>query len=61
MQLRLRPRTSRKLINRSLVVKVILSALVLLIIIFVVDKITMPTPNKLIKQELSNDKIITIK
>ena len=29
--------------------------------IFFLDKLEMPVPNKLIKQEISNDKLITLK
>ena len=29
--------------------------------IFLLDKIEMPAPNKLIKQEIGNDKLITVK
>ena len=61
MQLRLQPRTSRKLISRNLVIKVILIFLVLFLGIFLLDKIDFPVPTKLIKQEISNDKLITLK
>ena len=61
MQLRLKPRTSRNLINRSLVIKAILIFLVFFLGIFLLDKIDFPIPEKLIKQEISNDKLITIK
>jgi hypothetical protein len=42
-------------------VKSILIVSVFFLAIFLLDKIKMPTPSKLIKQELSNDKIITVK
>ena len=61
MQLRLKPRTSRNIVNRSLVIKTILFAGVFVIAIFLIDKIEMPVPSKLIKQEISNDKLITLK
>tara|TARA_Y100000590_G_scaffold469713_1_gene659277 strand:- start:1292 stop:1477 length:186 start_codon:yes stop_codon:yes gene_type:complete len=61
MQLRLRPRTNRNLINRKIIIKTILIALVLFLAIFLLDKIEMPAPSKLIKQEISNDKLITLK
>ena len=61
MQLRLQPRTSRKLISRNLVIKVILIFIVLFLGIFLLDKIDFPVPTKLIKQEISNDKLITLK
>ena len=61
MQLSLKPRTRRSLISRSLAVKIILILLVLFLRIFLLDKIDFPVPTKLIKQEISNDKIITLK
>ena len=61
MQLRLKPRTSRNLINRGLIVKTILILLVFFLGIFFLDKIDFPTPKKFIKQEISNDKLITLK
>jgi len=61
MQLSLKPRTSRSLISRSLVIKIILILLVFFLGIFLLDKIDFPTPTKLIKQEISNDKLITLK
>jgi len=61
MQLRLRPRTSRNFINKVLVIKIILILLVFFIGIFLLDKIDFPTPTKVIKQEISNDKLITLK
>ena len=61
MQLRLQPRTNRNLIGKKLVIKFILFALIFLLAIFLLDKIEIPAPNKLIKLEISNDKLITLK
>ena len=61
MQLRLRPKNERGAVNRSLIIKTVLFVVIFLIAIFILDKINMPTPTKLIKQEVSNDKIITLK
>ena len=61
MQLRLRPRTNRNLINRGLIIKTTLILLVFFLGIFLLDKIDFPTPTKSIKQEISNDKLITLK
>ena len=61
MQLSLKPRTSRNLISRSSIIKIILILLVFFLGIFLLDKIDFPTPTKLIKQEISNDKLITLK
>ena len=61
MQLRLKPRTSRNLINVGLIIKIFLIILVFFLGIFLLDKIDFPSPTKLIKQEISNDKLITLK
>ena len=61
MQLRLQPRTSRNLINRKLVIKIILIPIVFFLGIFLLDKIDFPAPTKLIKHEITNDKLITLK
>ena len=61
MQLRLKPRIDRNLISRSLVIKIILIPIVFFLGIFLLDKIDFPVPKKIIKQEISNDKLITIK
>jgi len=61
MQLRLQPRTNRGLIRNKLVIKTILFTLIFLLAIFLLDKIEIAAPNKLIKQEISNEKLITLK
>ena len=61
MQLRLKPRTSRNLSNIGLIVKIILILLVFFLGIFLLDKIDFTVPTKFIKQEISNDKLITLK
>ena len=61
MQLRLTPRRNSNFISRSLVVKTILILLVFFLGIFLLDKIDFPVPKKFIKQEISNDKLITLK
>ena len=61
MQLRLSPRNNRNLISRNLVIKTILIILDLISGIFLLDRIDFPKPTKLIKQEISNDKLITLK
>ena len=53
---RFQPRT-----NRNLVIKIILILLILFLGIFLLDRIDFPVPTKLIKQEISNDKLITLK
>ena len=47
--------------NRNLIIKIILFLLVFFLGIFLLDKIDFPVPKKLIKQEISNDKFITLK
>ena len=61
MQLRLQPKTNRSLIRNKFAIKIILFALIFSLAIFLLDKIEIPVPNKLIKQEISNDKLITLK
>ena len=63
MQLRLRSRNDKSLfgIKRGFIIKIILFILIFFLLIFLLDKIDMPVPNKLIKQEISNDQLITIK
>jgi hypothetical protein len=61
MQLRLKPRTSRSIISRNLVFKTILIFVVFILGIFLLDRIEFPTPTKLIKQKLGNDKLIILK
>ena len=58
MQLRskFQPRT-----NRSLVIKIILIILIFFLGIFLLDKIDFPAPKKIIKQEISHDKLIKLK
>jgi len=61
MQLRLQPRTGRGITKSKLVIKAILFVSIFSLAIFLLDKIEMPVPNKLIKQKISNDKLITLK
>ncbi len=53
---RFQPRT-----NRSLVIKIILILLIFFLGIFLLDKIDFPAPKKIIKQEISHDKLIKLK
>ena len=61
MQLRLQPRTNRGSVRNKLAIKIILFALIFSLAIFLLDKIKISVPNELIKQEISNDKLITLK
>ena len=61
MQLRLQPRTNRNFIKKNLIIKIIFIFLILFLGIFLLDKVDFPAPTKHIKQEISNDKLITIK
>jgi len=61
MQLRLQPRNSRNLISRNLIIKSVLVIMFLFLGIFLLDKIDLPNPIKNIKQEISNDKLTTLK
>ena len=61
MQLRLQPRTGRGITKSKFVIKAILFVSIFSLAIFLLDKIEMPVPNKLIKLKISNDKLITLK
>ena len=61
MQLRLNPKRRESFFQNKIVIKTILFILVFSLEIFVIDKIEKPAPYKLIKQKLSNDKLITVK
>ena len=61
MQLRLKPRINKNSIRRNLIIKILITLLVFFIGIFLLDKIDFPAPTKPIKQEISNDKLITLK
>jgi len=61
MQLRLKRRYDRNFISRSFVIKTVLIFIVFFLAIFLLDKIDFPSPTKLIKQEISNDKLSTLK
>ena len=61
MQLRLNPRTTRSSLLRKLVIKIILIIFAIFVIIFFLGKLELSTPKKIIKQEISNDKLIELK
>ena len=61
MQLRLKPRESRSIFSKSFALKTVLFLAIFFIAIFLLDKIDFPVPKKIIKQEISNDKLITLK
>jgi len=61
MQLRLKPRSANRFSMGKIAIKIILTLLILFSVIFLLDKIKVSKPNQLIKQEISNDKLITVK
>ena len=61
MQLRLQPKNSGSFIKNKLLIKAILIVSIFFLAIFLLDKIEMPIPTELIKQEISNDKLTTLK
>jgi hypothetical protein len=61
MQRRLQFKTTRGILRRKFIIKIILFGLIFFLAIFFLDKLEMPVPNKLIKQEISNDKLIILK
>jgi len=61
MQLRFKSRINRRSPINKIVIKTILFTIIFLLAIFLLDKIEVTVPNKLIKQEIGNDKLITLK
>ena len=63
MQLRLTPRSrpSKSFVSRSFLIKTVLILSVFFLGIFLLDKIDFPKPEKLIKQQINNDKLTTLK
>ena len=61
MQLRLNPRTTRSSLLRKLFIKIILLIFAIFVVIFFLGKLELSTPKKIIKQEISNDKLIELK
>ena len=61
MQLRLNPRTTRSSLLRNQVIKIILIIFAIFVVIFFLGKLELSTPKKIIKQEISNDKLIELK
>ena len=61
MQLRLNPRITRSSLLRKLVIKMILIIFAIFVVIFFLGKLELSTPKKIIKQEISNDKLIELK
>jgi len=61
MQLRLKSKYDKSYTVMGYIIKAILFALAFFLLIFLLDKIELPVPNKLIKQEISNEKLITVK
>ncbi len=61
MQLRLQPRSKKSIVTKKTIFGTISFFIIFIVAIFLLDQIKIPSPNKLIKQELSNDKLITLK
>tara|TARA_Y100000590_G_C14825189_1_gene677961 strand:- start:93 stop:278 length:186 start_codon:yes stop_codon:yes gene_type:complete len=61
MQLRLRPRIRRGFPINRYVIKIVLAIFIVLAIIFFLGKLELPAPAKLIKKEISNEKLIKLK
>jgi len=61
MQLRLHPKSSKRQATNKLIIRTILFALALSLSIYLLDKIEVSAPIKLIEHKISNDKIITLK
>jgi hypothetical protein len=61
MQLRLHPKSNKRQVINRFIIRTILFALVLTLSIYLLDKIEVSAPIKLIEHKISNDKIITLK
>ena len=61
MQLRLQPRSKKSIVTKKTIFGTILFFIIFIVAIFLLNQIEIASPNKLIKQELSNDKLITLK
>ena len=61
MQLRLHNRSKKNWLVNAFVIKAVLFVLIFFLAVFLLDKIEIKAPSKLIKQEIKNDKIITLK
>ena len=61
MQLRLNPRSGNSFTAKKIVIKTILFVSIFFLAIFLLDKIELSVPIKLIKQEISHDKLKTLK
>ena len=61
MQLGFKRKTNIGIINRGLLIKAVLFVLLFFLAIFFLDKINIEPPMELIKKEISNDKLITLK
>ena len=61
MQLRINTRQSKTSKIIKLTIKIVLPILLIFLVIYFVGQIEMPSPNKLIKQEIPNDKLVTVK
>ena len=61
MQLRSKYRPSRTFLLSKYTIKFILLVTSILVVIFFLGQLELPAPQKLIKQEISNDKFIKLK
>tara|TARA_Y100000590_G_scaffold59357_1_gene62975 strand:- start:2748 stop:2933 length:186 start_codon:yes stop_codon:yes gene_type:complete len=61
MQLRLNPKSSRSFSWGKTAIKVGLVIFAILVVIFFLGQLKLSAPKKLIKQEISNDKLIKLK
>ena len=61
MQLRLRPKSPNSFPLGKYAIKAILLTVLIFTILFFLNKLNIPAPKKMIKQEISNDKLIELK
>ncbi len=61
MQLRLTPRNRRGIISKNFLFKTVLIFIIFFLVIFFLDRVNFPKPSKFIKEEISNEKLTTLK
>ena len=61
MQLRFKRKTEIGIVNRGFLIKVTLFVLLFFLAIFFLDKINIEPQKEIIKKEISNDKLTTLK
>ena len=61
MQLRLKPRPTNQFAFGKIIIKITLAVVVILVITIFLGKLDLPAEKKVIKNEISNDRLIKLK